>query len=616
MVRNVSEFLSSAIHRQEDDITADVAREFCLICDSSLPNSELYQRYKVCHKCRFHYSVPARERIEMLADSGTFKETNRTVTSLDPLSFASQTSYKQSVSRDQQRTGLTEAVVTGTCLIGGTPSVLIVLDFGFMGGTMGCVVGEKVALAFEYAARRKQPVVAVVTSGGVRIQEGILSLMQMAKTVITAKQVEEKGLPFISVLANPSTGHAFASFANMADVIIGEPGAIMGLGSLRAIRESSGDDVASDSHTAESHLRHGMIDAVIDRPLLKDTVGALLDMLMSRYTIKREGRGYTVDPPDPKPSEGAWNVVELARHPERPTSLEYINQMVTNFVQLHGDRSYGDDSSLIWGLGQIGGQTVVIIGQERGQTDSPAGTDGRTSPEGFREIQRAVTLTSKFELPLVTLIDTPGPHLSLETEQRGLGNSIAAATAKLAGLEVPTIAVIIGEGGSEGALPLAVADRVLMLQNSFYSAVSPEEAAELMFRDESKANRAAESLRLTAHDCYTLGIVDSVIQEPAGGAHLNPQEMARHLRRILLKELADLQSKSRRRVQRERYKKFRNMGEYSSHFRTSITREVNVLRSVVASGVRRISGRPSGSPPPVEIPPEVGDGFSETGAES
>ena len=141
MVRNVSEFLSSAMHRQEDDITADVAREFCLICDSPFPNSELYERYKVCHKCRFHYSVPARERIEMLADSGTFKETKRTVTSLDPISFASHSSYKQSVSRDQQRTGLTEAVVTGTCSIGGTPSVLIVLDFGFMGGTMGGVVG-------------------------------------------------------------------------------------------------------------------------------------------------------------------------------------------------------------------------------------------------------------------------------------------------------------------------------------------------------------------------------------------------------------------------------------------------------------------------------------------
>ena len=195
-------------------------------------------------------------------------------------------------------------------------------------------MGEKVALAFEYASRRKYPVVAVVTSGGVRIQEGILSLMQMAKTVITAKRMEEKGLPFISVLANPSTGHAFASFANMADVIIGEPGAIMGLGSLRAIRESSGDDVASDSHTAESHLRHGMIDAVIDRPLLKDTVGALLDMLMSRYTIKRENRGDTADPPDPKPSEGAWNVVELARHPERPTSLEYIDQMAVSYTHL------------------------------------------------------------------------------------------------------------------------------------------------------------------------------------------------------------------------------------------------------------------------------------------
>ncbi len=583
-----------------------VVREICLVCDESLVDAELYQRHNVCPRCRFHYSFTARERIDTLADPGSFKEINRTVTSLDPLSFSSRTSYRQSVFRDQRRTGLTEAAVTGTCSIGGTTAVLIVLDFGFMGGTMGCVVGEKVALAFEYATRRKQPVVAVVTSGGVRIQEGVLSLMQMAKTAMAANRLAEAGLPFISVLANPSTGHAYASFANLADVIVAEPGAIVGLSSMRAVKNSDDEPSPSDSHSAESRLRHGMIDAVVDRTQSKDTIAALLDMLMSKYHLTRRDKqdGY-VQPPRAE-SLTAWEAVNLARHPERPTGLDYLSQMVTNFIELHGDRVFGDDDSLVWGVGQIGGQTIIVIGQERGDPDD-AQQGGRISPEGFRETQRAVRLAAKFDLPIITLIDTPGPLISADAEERGLGSAIAVAMAELAGVEVPSIAVVIGEGGSEGALPLAVVDRVLMLENAIYSVISPEDAAALIYQDAARADEAAESLKLTAHDCFELGIVDLIVQEPAGGAHANPTEAARHLRRVLMQELSVLQVGSRKRLLRSRYKKFRNMGEYSSHFRTAITREVNSLRGIVSTRVRRMRRSPEPEPDDHD---HVADGFS------
>lgn len=595
----------SSVVKRTDGAEEVVQREFCLVCDASLVDSELYERYNVCPRCRFHYSVSARERIDSLADLGSFKEINRTVTSLDPLSFSSRTSYKQSVFRDQKRTGLTEAAVTGTCTIGGTPAVLVVLDFGFMGGTMGCVVGEKVALALEYATRRKQPAVAVVTSGGVRIQEGILSLMQMAKTAMAANRLAEAGLPFISVLANPSTGHAYASFANLADVIIAEPGAIVGLASMRAIKDSAGDQTSTDVNTSESHLQHGMIDAVVDRTQSKDTLAALLDMLMSKYQLMRREKRDKPVYQEPINSVTAWEAVKLARHPDRPTSLDYVSQMVTNFVELHGDRAYGDDDSVIWGLGQIGGQTVVVIGQERGSRHDDVDRQvGRTTPEGFREVQRAVHLAGKFDLPIITLIDTPGPYISLDSEQRGLGSAIARTMADVAGAQVPSIAVIVGEGGSEGALPLAIVDRVLMLENAIYSVISPEDAASLIYQDSTRADEAAEALRLTAYDCYELDIVDVVVQEPVGGAHGNPQEAARHLRRVLLQEISELQSGSRKRLLRSRYKKFRNMGEYSSHFRTAITREVNALRGIVSTGVRRIRRSPNDSDT------EVADGFS------
>ena len=596
MVRNITDLLSSVVRRDryEEKVTAE--RETCLVCGASLVGSEFFLQYRVCPTCRFHYSLAARERINTLADPGSFREINRSVTSLDPLSFSSRVPYKQRLRRDQRRTGLTDAVVTGTCAIGGSPVVLVVLDFGFMGGSMGCVVGEKVALALEHAAKRKRPVVAVVTSGGARIQEGVLSLMQMAKTSIAASQLHAKGLPFISVLANPATGQAYASFANLADIILGEPGAIVGLAPMRVIKESSNQPLPGGSHTAESHLEHGMLDAVVDRAQLRDLLAVLVDLLASQYKLTARKKGQKQEAAE-IPHSDAWDSVKLARHKSRPTSLDYIQRIVTNFVELHGDRSYGDDGAIVCGLGQLGGQTVAIIGQERGRgADMERRHEGRTSPEGFRKAQRALSLASKFDVPLITLIDTPGPYPSLDAEERGLGNAIAATMAHMAGVEVPSIAVVIGEGGSDGALPLVVANRVLMLENAILSVISPEEAAGLIYQDEARADEVAESLKLTALDCRELGIVDLVVQEPPGGAHTNPDEAARQLLRVLLQELADLQSMPRRRLLSTRYKKFRKMGEYSSHFKAAITREVNALQGLVATGVKRIARRRGQTP--------------------
>ena len=593
MVRNLVDRLSSVTRRGSGEVEEPPPREACFVCDARLPGSDLYARYRVCHVCHFHYSMTARERIDSLVDPSTFREINRSITSLDPLSFSSRIGYRQRIFRDQRRTGLTEAVVTGTCSIGGSPAMLIVLDFGFMGGTMGCVVGEKVALAMEQAAKRGMPAIAIVTSGGVRVQEGALSLMQMAKTAIAAKLLNEKGLPFISVLANPATGQAYASFANLADIILGEPAAIVGFSPMSAIKEGSSSPLPSDSHTTESHVEHGMIDAVVQRTDLRNILSAYLDLL---------GPQYRLTPRDKRRSEqvevqatAAWSSVQLARHRQRPSTVDYIARIFTSFVELHGDRAHGDDPSMVCGFGHLGGQTVVVLGHDRGSDDGPD-NDGRTSPEGFRKAQRAIRLAAKFDFPLLSLIDTPGPDTTLAAEERGLGNAIATTMAEIAGIEVPSIAVVIGEGGSAAALALGVADRVLMMENSIYSAVSPEEAAEMIYQDPTKAEEAAESLRLTAQDCRELGIADRLIPEPPEGAHANPDEAGRQLRRVLVEELADLQSKSQRRRLRARYKKFRKMGEYSSHFRAAIRREVDALQGFVTTGVKRVARRGSSEP--------------------
>ena len=588
MVRKFTGFLSNTIRGKDPHSIELIVREECFLCESTLTDSDMYQKYKVCHTCRFHYSMTARERVESLADLGTFKESNRWLTSIDPLSFKTRTSYKKSLFDDQARTGLTEAVITGSCTIDGLSCILIALDFGFMGGSMGSVVGEKISLAFENAAKRKIPVITIITSGGSRIQEGILSLMQMAKTVLASNQLQQKGIPHISVLANPSTGQAYASFANMADIIISEPGAIVGVNPIRSI---SGDDQkeTESTHTSESHLIHGTLDAVTDRTKLKGVISVLLDLFNKEFTIKRTSSGQ-ITYPTAQPTE-AWHSVQIARHNSRPTSMDYMARIMDNFVELHGDRVYGDDPSIVCGLGQIGGQTVVVIGQQRDQTldSTDEGSNARTMPEGFRKAQRALRIAEKFELPVITLVDTPGANLSSEAEERGLGHAIASTLALISSLTVPTISTIIGEGGSSGALALGIADRVIMLENAIYSAVSPEEAAELIYQDEEKAEEVVGSLRLTARDCMEMEIVDQVVPEPSQGAHRDHHEASRLLKRALLQNLADLQTVSKRKRLNARTKKFRNMGEYSSRLKSTITREVNTLRGTILKRTKEIS---------------------------
>ena len=584
MMRNFTGIVGSVMSSRNGQSEPPV-REICLVCDQSMAFSDLYATLRVCPICRFHYSLTARERIESLADTESFREINRSISSLDPLSFSSRGSYKQRIFNDQRRTGLTEAVVTGRCSISGSPVMMIALDFGFMGGTMGCVVGEKIAIALEQAARRNLPVIAVITSGGARFQEGVLSLMQMAKTSIAAVQLANKGLPFIVVLANPATGQTYASFASLADIIVAEPEAIVGFSPMRALQESTETPLPDSLQTAEAQMKHGLLDGIVDRSKLRTLLAIILENLWRRqYKLTSAGksRAQTVEPH----KTDAWDYVQLARHEDRPTSSDYIRSVFGNFVEIHGDRASADDDAVICGFGQLGAQTIMAIGQERRRADGRG-----ISPGGFRKAQRAFDMAEKFKLPIVTLLDSTGPDVSIESEQQGLSNAIATTIARMSGNGMPSIAVVIGEGGSEAALAFGVADRVLMMENAIYSTISPEGAAELIYQDEGRAEEVAESLKLTAHDCREYGIVDLLVQEPPGGAHTDPEEAARQLRRVLLQEIAELQSKSARSLLKDRYKKFRNMGEYSSYFRAAITREANALQGFVSSGVRRIARR-------------------------
>ena len=582
MVSNFSSMMSRLLNRNDSDQVIQFENKYCLMCSTDLLDSNMYKKHKVCDTCGFHYSMSAKDRIESLVDFQSFKEINRNLISVDPISFTPSALYKETFYKDQKRTGITEAVLTGICSIDGIQCMIIVFDFGFMGGSMGCAAGQKISLAIENATKKKLPIVSVISGGGSRIHEGVLSLMQMAKTTIAINKHNENGLPFISIFSNPSTGQAFASFGNLADITIGEPGAILGYNPV-GVTQNENSKIQYDQQTSESHLEHGLIDAIASRTEIREIVSVILDLLQREFTLNRKNKSGDISIAPTK--NMAWHSVQLARHNSRPTSLDFMARMLDNFLEIHGDKQYSDDPAISCGIGQIGGQTVVVIGQNRSK-DPVSGEALRIMPEGFRKSQRAIRIAEKFNLPIISLIDTPGANITLQAENRGLAHSIATTMSLFASQNSPTIAVVIGEGGSGGALSIGIADRVIMLENAIFSALSPEEAASLIYRDESRANEAAETLKLTASDCQSLGIVDLIVTEPEGGAHTDHHEAARLLKRALLQQLFEIQNSPKRKRLRERYKKFKDIGEYSSHFKNRISRELNFLQHSIADKIK------------------------------
>jgi acetyl-CoA carboxylase carboxyl transferase subunit beta len=552
-----------------------------------------YQRFRVCDQCGHHFHVSARDRITQLVDAGSFHEANRSLASVDPLSFNDRLPYLKRLDDARKKTGVTEAVVTGTCRIGGAQAVLAVLDFEFLGGTMGSVVGEKLALAFELAAKRRLPIVTVSTSGGARMQEGMLSLVQMAKTAAAARRLHEARLPFISILADPTTGGIFASYASLGDVIIAEPKALIGFAGPRVLEQTMHKTLPDEVSRAEYLLAHGGLDQIVARPKLRDTLILLLRTLSWRTRPQQLPLTEPEEPPAPRerPSRPAWEVVQLARRTDRPTAIDHIHAITSDFVELHGDRQGGDDRAIVIGLADLDGRPVAIVGEQRG----PGGEDdptrgGRPLPEGYRKALRMMGLANKFALPLLTFIDTPGAYAGLEAEERGLARSLAESLSYMSGISTQTIATVIGEGGSGGAIALAVADRVLMLENAIYSVIAPEGAAAILYHDASRAQEVAESLRLTAADLKTLGVIDEVVPEPEGGAHHDPAQSSAMLKESIERALSELQRVPLRKTLKARYQKFRRMGQYNRYFNLAVAREVQALQGVVTRGVASVRG--------------------------
>ncbi len=575
----------------------------CPSCKNDHAQAILQQHHYICPVCGAYLQVPAHARIALLADPNSFRELNRGLVSLDPLGFADQYSYRQRLLTAQQTTGLREAVVVGEARILGAPVVLVIFDFGFMGGSMGSVAGEKVADAFEYATRRRYPVVSVVASGGARMQEGMLSLMQMAKTAAAQAAHDRAGLAYISLFTNPTFGGVAASFASLGDVILAEPGARVGFAGPRVLEKTLGVTLPPNSHSVEDLFRAGMVDLIIERPQQRTAIAYLIARLgsiasaprsTSRRTPRRRARRLRANP-----SATAWAQVQLARHPSRPTSVDYITRLFNPFVELHGDRHFGDDPAIICGVGDFDGQPLAIIAQERGRTEEERQQRrrGMPYPEGYRKAYRVMHLAAKFRLPLLTLIDTPGAYPGLDAEQRGLAQALAKNLQAMAGLPIPIVTVVIGEGGSGGALSLAVADRVLMLEHAVYSVIAPEGAATILWGDPEQAQQVAEALKITAEDLRELGVIDGIIPEPPSGAHLDQELAARHVHHALTEAFRDLRGISPATLVRTRYRRYRHIGKVGVYWREMVRTEMHEVFEAIERRLprsrRRISRGPS-----------------------
>jgi acyl-CoA carboxylase subunit beta len=567
-----------------ETVQVEPPHETCLSCGADLEGSRSYLRFRVCHSCGFHFHLRAQERVATLLDPGTFRETDRGVTSIDPLSFAGRRPYRGRVINAQRRTGLAEAALTGTGTVFGRDVVIAVLDFSFLGGSIGVVAGERLARAFEKAAARRTPVITVLSTSGTRMQEGVLALMQIPRVATAALRHSRLGLPHVAVLTDPTTGSAYTGFVNLADYTIAEPNALVGYAALRVLEEREGHELPAGSHTSESLLEHGLIDAVMPRADLRDAIALLLDLLMSDYRLSAtsDARGTHIS----HTQKVALQQLELSRHQERPTATDLVGRMTSGFTPLHGDRMGTDDPAILAGFASLGGEAVAVIGQVR-----RPGPQGWISPGGFRKATRAMRLAAKFRLPVITLIDTAGADPSLESEQDGLGAAMADCLATLIDLPVPTIAVITGEGNSEAAVTMAAADRVLMLDNAVYEVIRPEDAARQLYQDTAHAGEVADRLRMTSHDCIRLNIVDATVPEPGDGAHTDHQEAALLLRRSILRELTRVQGQKPKRRLERRYDRYRHMGSTRARMRGTIERRLAHVWDRIGGIWDRLRGR-------------------------
>ena len=538
----------------------------CNFCKSAIIAEDAKQDFYICPKCGGYFHVPAKARVQMIADKGSFEEWNEKMEPVNPMNYKG---YPEKVKGLQDKTGLDEAVLTGKVRIGGCETALGVCDGRFMMASMGHAYGEKITAAIERATEEKLPVFMFCCSGGARMQEGIVSLMQMAKTSAAIKNHGKAGLLYSTVLTDPTTGGVTASFAMLGDIIMAEPGALIGFAGPRVIRQTIGQELPEGFQRAEFLLEHGFVDGIVERKNLKKTLYYIIRSHQSQgkntwADFENSGSPFQLseilkEQVFYEHTRSAWDKVRTVRQMERSSALDYMQYIFDYFVEAHGDRYFGDDHALIGGIAFLDRQPVTVIADVKGKTiqECQMRNFGMPMPEGYRKALRLMKQAEKFNRPIISFVNTSGAFCGLEAEERGQGEAIARNLLEMSDLKVPVLCILIGEGGSGGALGTAVGNEVWMLENATYSILSPEGFASILWKDANRAEEASEVMNITAQDLQKLGIIEKIIPEFGGATSKTEKAIGEYLKLQIKDFLKKYDGKTGEEIAQERYSRFR-----------------------------------------------------------
>ena len=535
----------------------------CQSCGKLVYYKDYKDNHYICPRCGKAFIMTPKQRFDLLFDNNDWEKISLPIVSDDPLNFEDRVSYKERLEEARSETGFHDAITTADGTIGGIPATVCVLNGDFMMGSMGRAAGDGIVASIEHAIETKRPFIMVTSSGGARMQENILSLMQMARTTVAVNKLHETGTPYIVLLTDPTFGGVTASFAMLGDIHIAEKGARIGFAGRRVIEQNIREKLPSNFQTAEYLYEHGMVDMVVERTELHDALAKILAVLTKQ---KRDPKVINVITPAydaNKKIRGmgeneAYDKVLLARHENRPHFLDYINGIVDDWTYLAGDRTFAEDAAMGSGIGFWRGIPAVIIGQEQGRTIETRQKHrfGMVNPDGYRKAQRMMRLAEKFNLPLISLFDTAGAFAGREGEERGQSQAVASSISTGLSIKTPYVAVNVGQGGSGGAIAIGTGDRVLMLENAIYSVIAPESCASILWKDNKYKAEAAQAMKLTARDMADLNVIDKIIEEPAGGAHTDWQTTMELLSSAVADEIKSLQKISPDKLPAKRAEKY------------------------------------------------------------
>ncbi|MFE9253649.1 carboxyl transferase domain-containing protein [Streptomyces sp. NPDC006879] len=448
----------------------------------------------------------ARAVLAAVADAGSFSELSVPTRPGAPDGPLSWSGYDGSRARARERTGEDESVVCGTARIAGRPAMLVSFEFGFLGGSLGERTGDRLEAAYTQARSRRLPLVSLIATGGSRMQEGMLALTQLQRVAHQSALTQAAGLPQLAVLRDPTTGGGWATLGAGADVVLALPGAQVGFAGSR-VRPENADPAA---YTAESQLATGHVDAVVDPGELAKTLGEWVRLLApaaGAAEVPKEQLA-PAEPPGALartalPITG-WDAVQQARSPRRPRAGAYLDAYFDLRLAIRGDRVGSHDPGVLCGFGLRHGRTIAYAAQ--------CGT--ATRPAGYRTAARLIRLADRLGMPVLTLIDTPGAANDAQAEHAGAGAAIADAFAAIASVRVPVTTLLIGEGGSGGALALAAPGNTYVTADSYFSVIAPELAAAILKRPAGQAPQTADQLRLRPQDLVELGLARAVVGHP------------------------------------------------------------------------------------------------------